>query len=198
MACRGGAAEIVMESAKNKNSKYMKEWYYYYKANNICVGCGRRKAEPQKVYCLDCLIKERESSLSYYHKNKDDILKKYAMPDGRYEIKKKSYHQRKQQGICVHCGKRKAAKDRVRCIYCLAKVKKARMKGYRKKHPFKGEYICCFCSNKVVEGYKVCAEHLQKLRERAKHGAEKLDRTNHCWRKLTRADIAKRNVQKKG
>ena len=139
----------------------------FVKENNLCIKCRKEKTEPGIAYCLSCKMDERERG-----RNR---LKEYT-EDERKTINRKSgaSHRalraaRKENGLCIVCGKRKSAEGRLSCVYCLERKKKQ----YRRRRDVKGNIpvfmrgngVYCACCLKPVEreGDKVCkrcAEHL--------------------------------------
>lgn len=47
--------------------------YEWYKEHHICVRCGQHDAEKNHVLCLECMMKNRESSLNYANRNREEI-----------------------------------------------------------------------------------------------------------------------------
>lgn len=105
-----------------------KEWrqekdkirYHERKAQGVCVKCGIQDAYTfmGRSLCADCADKENKRVRKAYSSRKEKIL----------EYNKNKYNQRKENSICVDCGKRKAVKGETRCIYCKNKSNKSKQK----------------------------------------------------------------------
>lgn len=89
--------------------------YEWYKEHHICVRCGQEKAERNHTLCLNCMMKNREESLNYNRKHRDEINAKNRV------ISKIRYERLKQQGICACCGKRPTKYNKVYCQHCGAR-----------------------------------------------------------------------------
>lgn len=98
--------------------------YEYYKDHHICVKCGQEDAEKDHTLCLNCMMKERERAAIYAQKHRKELLEKYRRNS------KNRYNRLKEQGICTSCGKRPAAKNKILCRHCSAKV------NYRKRQKY--------------------------------------------------------------
>lgn len=106
--------------------------YEYYKSHNICVRCGQEDAERNHVLCLECMMKNRESSAKYNRKYKKERQEK-----NRIRAKKR-YYDLKEQGICTCCGKRNTKSNKVMCSQCSKRL------NYRKRQ----EYLLNVYANK--------------------------------------------------
>ena len=101
----------------------MNEYYHWYKEAGVCPRCRKNPCADGRSACLDCLAKDAE----YQQK------RRAAMPDDQRKVKNKKinqlrakrYKDRKSQGLCVACGKRKPAANRARCGVCLARARRA-------------------------------------------------------------------------
>ena len=98
--------------------------YEFYKKHHICVRCGQEDAERNHTLCFRCMIKNRESSIAYHKKHKNERIEK------KREINKIRYYKLKQLGICTSCGKRKTKYNKVYCEFCNAR----RNERYRRKY----------------------------------------------------------------
>lgn len=87
----------------------------------------------------------------------------------RKQYRKAIYHQRKEAGICVVCGKRPPEQGRVSCSRCLQKDRKKHEKsrekgGHTPRCLLDGVDLCSRCGkDKPVEGYKLCERCLKSL-----------------------------------
>ena len=94
---------------------YYKEVYHWRKEHKMCVSCGHEKAEPGKIYCLEC----KEKRHRYYQDMPEEKKLKIA------ELNKARYEERKKNGLCVRCGKPcmrgkvgSSPSGKKKCIYC--------------------------------------------------------------------------------
>lgn len=137
---------------ENKSS-YSKERREWLKAHHICVRCGNEDAEPNSTFCLECLEKRRVWGRKYYKKNKNKLDK------NNRQCHKRLYWERKKQGICTKCGKRKVCrKSTIYCIDCYIKCNRA----YREKNPGisrseRPAYGLCYrCGKQGLYSDKLC------------------------------------------
>lgn len=73
--------------------------YYWYKDHGICVQCGQRDAEPNRVLCVEC--------------------KAGRKPDTEKFLKR--YYRLKEAGLCVACGKALPVDGQLKCYECREK-----------------------------------------------------------------------------
>lgn len=133
---------------------------HYYKRIGRCPYCGREKLYGEEKSCPECRAKS-----SAYSMRRDRI--KYNKNHADWS--RKTYEERKQQGICIRCGKHKAKEGQCRCEYCIAKDTRARQT--REFHLSRFERgLCRWCDNPVEEGFKVCEYHHQMNIEKARKG----------------------------
>lgn len=77
-----------------------------------------------------------------------------------------TYQYRKENGLCVFCGKTKATGGRVTCDSCREKTNKANRET---REYLKRIHVCPKCGkNKLVGDKKTCPECLRHLNERNK------------------------------
>ena len=103
--------------AKDRNNRLSMEEYLWYRSRGICPRCGKRYAEPGRVYCEPC--KKRSKSLR--ERNDPGANARKA-----YNVQRRA--RLKAAGICTDCAKRKVAEGRTRCPTCLAKMTESRRK----------------------------------------------------------------------
>ena len=137
--------------------------YATLKELGICVYCAKRMAEPGNAGCFEC----SESHRNY------KMRKRNSMSNEEHEIYKEKkreeslqrYHKRKNEGICVGCGKRNSMNDSVYCIECYVKRKNQ----YRKRNPYlrteRHEFgLCYICGMPVYENHRTCRMHYESRR----------------------------------
>lgn len=132
-----------------------KEFYHWYKDNNICVRCRHARAEPNRVMCWKCIEKEKEYDRNKREKNKEECKKR----------DNKKYKRLKEQGICTYCKHEKAEKGKTKCKKCLAIIRNRR--NSKKNGIDRSERVsyglCYTCGkNKLMEGKRVCEICYQK------------------------------------
>lgn len=94
------------------------DYYWWYKNHGICTNCHKEKVYQKQSLCLECRLRklsiaqERRANMTEEERQKRNELKRVS----NYNL----YHQRKDSGICVDCGKRKPVKG-VRCEGCRMK-----------------------------------------------------------------------------
>ena len=149
----------------------MSSTYFWYKEHHICVECHTEEATPHSTRCASCLANRRERDREHAKKRRQSI---------EYRIKQKElYHARrdrlKEAGICTNCGKHKARQGKTTCTVCATKVA-IEQKNRTKPISFqlRAELgICYRCHKPVVEGYRLCKEHLALQREHMQKAYER-------------------------
>lgn len=122
--------------------------YDWYKSNGICVQCLQYDASPGKVRCEVCLAKNAEGARRYRAK---------MQSVSRAEKSRKLRESRKEQGLCIWCGKPRSNYSSVFCPDCRIKNqhKNDARKGIsRSERPAYG--MCYRCGKAVVFGEKLC------------------------------------------
>ena len=89
---------------REQRRKYNKERYNWLKEHKICVNCGQQEAFGRYVRCPDCLEKQRLSHEKYNHSEKG-IAKNKEHNEKDKVIRRTRYHERKENGLCISCGK---------------------------------------------------------------------------------------------
>ena len=95
-----------------------KELYLFYKSHGICVKCGRNSALNNHTLCGECTYKNNERAVRRYGRQTEE--QKQAHNAYLRELR----HKRKENGICVQCGSRKAMPGKQKCIECSIKAKR--------------------------------------------------------------------------
>ena len=88
--------EIKLALLQKIMTKYQ-ELYAWYKRMGICPQCGTNKAAPHRVRCEECLAKQAE--------NADKQRKIRPRNTGHKTYIKNLREQRKENGLCIWCGK---------------------------------------------------------------------------------------------
>lgn len=172
--------------------------YDKYKSLGICPTCGHRDANWGRVRCFECAEKINELCAARYrnltHEQKKRELK--AISDNF----KRRYQQRKADGICVKCGKRKPQRGVLRCFDCTAAAKRAQNVKSKDKIPRSlriGLGLCYVCGGKAVDGGKLCDKCLAVAQEKAKKMREAPRSGNHAWIDDNRIALDKDMARKK-
>lgn len=164
--------------------KERREWYF---SHGICPHCGRNDLQKGYKLCLECRMKDNER-----HKGKpiSDDVRQY-----RAEYNRRIRAERKAEGICVRCGKRKTDNKHTNCAICRA-AKAAKQREYNQRNgripiQLRGEGYCTRCY-KPTDG-KLCAECYEYLVQQAAYMRSRQDNSEHKWRKAgsTALDIVK-------
>lgn len=98
--------------------------YEYYKKHHICVRCGQEDAERNSTLCFRCRIKNREASINYYNRHKEENKEQNRIKS------RVRYNKLKKLGLCTSCGKRQAKNNKVCCNHCAAKARERSRKKY--------------------------------------------------------------------
>ena len=152
---------MTEEEKREKRRLYNREVYAWRKENGLCVNCGKEKAEKGYSKCLQCRMDHRESSMKshYKHRNDEGYLQHKA------ETSKKTFYKRKEQHICIRCGKKMP--DSVTTIYCERCKVIVNRKDRERAHEagvlpniLRGNGIYCAICRKPVDkqGKKLCSK----------------------------------------
>lgn len=161
------------------------EYYHWYKAAGICPKCKSAPVTKGRSACPNCLDAEAERQ----RRRRDfatDAEKK-AMCDKASATKAALYQRRKEQGLCVACGKRKAQDRRVRCGICLAKERRAAERFKRKNGVMSIQDKWaegCICGKPAMHGKKVCEDCYVIFCRNAEKGREAQKRSGYRWDKI--------------
>ncbi len=125
--------------------------YEWYRDKGICIQCLRYDASSGKVRCEVCLAKNAEGARKYRAK---------MQSVSQAEKSRKLRESRKEQGLCIWCGKPRSSYSNVFCIDCRIKNQRknnARKKGVaRSERPLYG--MCYRCGKPVYPGERLCQE----------------------------------------
>ncbi len=156
-----------MYKDKEQKRQYDKQWRLESKRfaieYHLCTNCYKERTYGNERTCLSCRIKanerkqKREKLLSEEEYN--TIKQKYRLQSKDW--KKRVTAERKEKGICVDCGKRKAVSGRLRCGICLAKdrerhnLKNAELKNPTKNRQYRLEnHLCYTCGTPLDKDNK--------------------------------------------
>ena len=171
---------------KAYNKQYYEASYQFYKARGICTVCRERKAFNGRVRCEVCA--ERQVIYSA-NRDKDKLGRQFRARRERLSA----------QGICVNCGKRPAREGCKKCEACERKNVLKTKQWYAAKRVRKPEGLCFRrgCFNEALPGKRTCAEHYPALVQQAARMRAAQDNSDHIWRKLNNAEIARMKRRKR-
>lgn len=140
---------------------YSKDSYYFFKSHGICTRCQKEKALEGHTMCINCLANEvvRES--------------KHTSPSERQkQVRKEKYQYRKQNGLCVDCGKPRYKDSASYCYeHMLYHKRKQREYNATKDKIYDG---CPRCGKPSKSGYKLCEYHYNLAVNAVKEGRKKV------------------------
>lgn len=126
----------------------------FYKSIGICPVCGKNKLYGDEKACPECRAYSANLMASKRAGNRD------TYNSYQRDYSKSLYQRRKEQGICVRCGKRKANTGETRCLVCKTHMQKIRPpQDKREQRRIAG--TCYFCGAEPLKGMKVCKEHYE-------------------------------------
>lgn len=125
--------------------------YAWYKSHGICVQCMQYDAAPGRVRCEVCLLSNAEGAKRHRAK-----MQSVSQADRSRKLRES----RKEQGLCIWCGKPQSSYSRVFCADCRIKNQRkndARKCGIaRSERPAYG--MCYRCGQAISPGEKLCQE----------------------------------------
>ena len=140
-----------------------KREYDWKKQHGICVRCGSNPSAPGKLKCAECSLKKSVEGKKYEANRTEE--EKQKIKEEQSERYQKRVAVRKENGLCIKCGK-KAMSGKLYCIDCLLKRRKE-SRQYRenhnlvKNHELLGE--CRWCSNKPLPNKCYCEKHYKEI-----------------------------------
>ena len=160
---REGACCTKCREKINKVTQDRRNWYLEHR---ICPRCGRNDLMGDETICPECRVRDTNNTLAKRNRSEYNLY--------HNEWSKSTYQKRKEHGICVRCGKRKATEGMTTCALCRSKNNETRRirNGTSNRSERTENGICYFCDNPVKEGYKVCEKHYQMNVENAAKGRE--------------------------
>ena len=172
---------------EKKRRKLVKE---YLKKRGICVSCGKNPAEPNRVQCMECAGKRMDR---YYEQGGNTDKQR----ERNREYWREKSKQRRADGVCIRCGKRKPEEGKATCRHCLNKNKlykeRHREKVIRSQRTLYG--LCYICGKPALPNMGVCKDCYET---RLKMVKPMLDNPDHgYWSKLIAAEVAEKNERKR-
>lgn len=160
-------------ACSQKRSKDIVEERKFYIANGVCPRCHKNSLVGSEKVCIECkahatnLVEAKRHSSQENIDNYNDYMANYQ---------RQMYAQRKEQGICTRCGKRKITDKRyVTCEMCRHKLSDNRRIKANKEtgNDRVAKGLCYWCGEPQKDGYKICEKHYQMNVEKA----HKVDRS---------------------
>ena len=158
---RVGVYCIKCREKINKVTRERRQWYLSHK---ICPRCGKNDLMGDEIVCPECRARNTNNVLTKRNRSKYNTY--------HNEWSKITYQNRKKQGMCTRCGKRKATEGMTTCALCRARDNETRIArvGTHDRSERTENGTCYFCDNPVKKGYKVCEKHYQMNVENAEKG----------------------------
>lgn len=171
-------AEKRSEASRQQRKAYIKRKREICIALGVCRECMCRDALPGIKRCLECDTKGKA-------RNKED---------------RKWY---KDKGICTECKEHPAMEGKTICINCSKAdtlnysnqrwsqkdYNTKRRVGIKKTYTWREQGLCYQCGAPVMHGRKQCEKHY--LISKAQADKINADTSNHIWRRLSDADVAR-------
>lgn len=142
----------------------------FYISLRICPVCNKNTLYGEERACLECRARDAE-----YH------ARRYENPEQRKQIihansesKKKRKQRRRDQGLCIECGKRRPREGIATCSICRERdnrQKRIKYQGSTLRKQWMADGKCFLCGGEREAGYKVCREHHQMYIDNAQSRA---------------------------
>ena len=170
------AGHYCIECLKKVND-YNRETREFCKEHHICTMCRKEVVYGTDRICFECRAKKSENRKPLT----EDQKKRYGETFRKQQ--KTLYQQRSEGGICVRCGKRKAAEGKKRCAICLEKDtyahKKKRMDGLDVKEYRRKNHLCYYCGEPVdLPKGQLCSSCMERCKENGRKGRA----INNYWK----------------
>jgi len=159
----------MCDDCRDKMATYRNETRKFNKEHNICTMCRHEIVYDGFSTCEMCREKQKEYSAKFYSKETEVKRKERKRKQAEYMRDKRA--KRKEQGVCVECGKKLCANSQIHCIehyianknnYTPVEIPREQRVGYG---------LCYTCGNEIENTqYKLCNCCLDRVRS--------LDRTN--------------------
>lgn len=189
---------IMCKKCREQNKERCKKRYDRAKDKGLCTRCYKKPSIEGQTMCRECLAKmlakDKEKryggvcdmdcfNCKYDDCINDNVTECYAdLPfEEKEKIQKRNrtrYHELKERGICVKCGKLPAKEGITLCESCAhkrskrEKRKRAENQQISKRDLWREQRKCYFCGGECVQGKKVCTKHYEMLKAMAMHMRE--------------------------
>lgn len=140
--------------------KFARDQYRWHLDHKICPRCRLVRLGRDERLCPEC----RAANLNQVSKAYQDPVKKAKLQSKNRAMQRVIYNRRKEQGVCVKCGKMKEDERGTLCRKCKAKSSQ----WYHDKHITytidDGKTgLCHFCKKPNMPGRKVCPNCYERL-----------------------------------
>lgn len=155
----------------------------FYIAIGICPVCNKNTLYGEEKACLECRARDAE----YHARRYENPGRRKQMIQINTESKKKRKQYRREQGLCIECGKRKPKEGIATCSICRAHInqrKRMKYQGATLRKQWVADGKCFFCGGECETGYKVCREHHQMYIDNAQSEASVANRKRIKERRL--------------
>lgn len=128
----------------------------------------------------------REYNKKRYYADRENNVK--AATERKRILRQK----RKEQGLCVTCGKRPPLPGILECFGCKNKrIIKYREKSDRLPQDMRGNGIYCYrCCRPICNGTKLCDDCRKRSEESVAYARTFINKENQIWRKYDSANVA--------
>lgn len=147
----------------------------FYISLHICPICNKNTLFGDEKSCPECRARDAE----YHARRYEDPEHRKQMIQISTESKKKRKQLRREQGLCIECGKRKPREGIATCAICRERINKQKRENYQGATLRKGWVAngkCFHCGAECEKGYKVCKKHHQMYRDNAQSDANVANR----------------------
>lgn len=145
-------------------AKHRRDWL---RDHGLCVWCGKAEAEPGKVLCIDCEIKNAEFHARAYERKSPEEKRAYC--DRKRDELAARRKMWKETGRCYYCGKKLPADHAgIACLECRIKRKRYRDARRERNGQISWEqrtsgYYCFRCCKPIEPGERnLCPECYEK------------------------------------
>lgn len=146
-------------------NEYQNDTRHWLSEHHICPRCGQNDLVGDEKVCLECAAKAYATAMA-----SRDRLGKEHYNQMHNAWARNATKERRENGICYRCGKRKADYGYKTCGVCRDKMRRSRETRAKtaKRDMWVRNGLCFFCGQPVVEGFKVCQKHYDMNVEKAR------------------------------
>ena len=142
----------------------------FYLSIGICPVCNKNALYGGEKACPECRARDAEYHAQKYEN--PNYRKQMIQSSIRSKNKRKQY--RRENNLCIECGKRKPKEGIATCEICRCRINRQRREKYQGATLRKGWMAagkCFLCGAEREKGYKVCREHHQMYIDNAQSEA---------------------------
>lgn len=174
------------EKCAKKASEYVSDTHKMRKELGCCINCGEPLDKNSKQFCTYHKMEKRMQSQSEYERIKQsDKYSEYRAKQTEYQRQRTEL--RKENGLCIRCGKREVLSYRSQrmCRWCLTKANKehrewhSNLPIFHRSDIIEGVHCKTCCKPVDIPGESQC----NRCKENSLKNLKKT-RENHPWRKL--------------